>query len=57
VEVDERGTRAAAATGGEMAASHGPTIEVNRPYLYVIRDRGSGTILFIGRVVDPTVAP
>lgn len=57
VEVDEQGTRAAAATGGEMVESHGPTVEVNRPYLYVIRDRGSGTILFIGRVTDPTVTP
>lgn len=57
VEVDEDGTRAAAATGGAMAASHGPTIEVNRPYLYVIRDRGAGTILFIGRVTDPTAVP
>ena len=57
VEVDEHGTRAAAATGGEMVDSHGPTVEVNRPYLYVIRDRGAGTILFIGRVTDPTVAP
>jgi serpin B len=57
IEVDEQGTRAAAATGGEMAASHGPTIEINRPYLYVIRDRGAGTILFIGRVTDPTITP
>ena len=57
IEVDEHGTRAAAATGGVMAASHGPTIEINRPYLYVIRDRGAGTILFIGRVTDPTITP
>ena len=57
IEVDEQGTRAAAATGGEMAASHGPTIEINRPYLYVIRDQGAGTILFVGRVIDPTIAP
>jgi len=57
VEVDEQGTRAAAATGGEMVDSHGPTVDVNRPYLYVIRDRGAGTILFIGRVTDPTVTP
>jgi serpin B len=55
VEVDEQGTRAAASTGGVMAGSHGPTVEVNRPYLYVIRDRGAGTILFIGRVTDPTI--
>ena len=57
VEVDEDGTRAAAATAGVMAASHGPTIAVNRPFLYVIRDRGAGTILFIGRVTDPSVIP
>ncbi len=57
IEVDEQGTRAAAATGGAMAGSHGPTVEVNRPYLYVIRDRGAGTILFIGHVLDPTIAP
>lgn len=55
VEVDEQGTRAAAATGGEMAGSHGPTITVDRPFLYLIRDRGADTILFIGRVIDPTI--
>lgn len=53
IEVDEKGTRAAAATGGVMVGSHGPTIEVNRPFLYVIRDKGAGTILFIGQVTDP----
>ena len=57
VKVDESGTRAAAATGGAMVSSHGPTVEVNRPYLYVIRDRGAGTILFIGRVTDPSITP
>jgi len=57
IDVEEQGTRAAAATGGEMVASHGPTIEINRPFLYVIRDRGAGTILFIGRITDPTAAP
>ncbi len=57
VEVDEQGTRAAAATGGAMADSHGPTVEVDRPFLYLIRDQGAGTILFIGRVNDPTLSP
>lgn len=57
IEVDEEGTRAAAATGGAMADSHGPTVTINQPFLYVIRDRGAGTILFIGRVTDPTIAP
>ena len=57
VDVDEQGTRAAAATGGVMLGSHGPTVAVNRPYVYVIRDRGAGTILFIGRVTDPSITP
>lgn len=54
VEVDESGTRAAAASGGVMAGSHGPTIAVDRPFLYLIHDRGARTILFIGRVLDPS---
>jgi serpin B len=57
IEVDEEGTRAAAATGGAMVLSHGPTIEINRPFLYLIRDQGAGTILFIGRVTNPTLTP
>lgn len=57
VEVDEQGTRAAAATGAAMADSHGPTVMVDRPFLYTVVDRGAGTILFIGRVSDPTLGP
>ena len=57
IEVDEAGTRAAAATGGAMRGSHGPTVTVDKPFLYLIRDSGSGAILFIGRVLDPTVTP
>jgi serine protease inhibitor len=37
-----------------MAASQGPTITIDRPFTYLVRDRGVGTILFIGRVIDPT---
>ena len=57
VEVDEQGTRAAAATGGMMVASHGPTFAVDGPFVYLIYDRGAGAILFVGRVLDPTDAP
>ena len=57
IEVDEKGTRAAAATGGAMVASHGATVSVDRPFLYVVRDRGSGIVLFIGRVTDPSAGP
>ena len=54
IAIDEEGTEAAAATGAEMMDSHGPTIEVNRPYLIVIRDRPTGAILFLGTVTDPS---
>lgn len=57
IEVDEAGTRAAAATGAAMVLSHGPTITPDRPFLYVVRDRGAGTTLFIGRVTDPSIGP
>ncbi len=39
VEVDEEGTKAAAASGGAMAGSHGPTITVDRPFVFVILGR------------------
>lgn len=53
IEVDENGTEAHAATGAAMAASHGPTIMFDRPFFFVIRDRPTGAILFLGRVSDP----
>jgi serpin B len=52
-QVDEAGTRAAAATGASLADSHGPTVSVDRPFMFVIRDRSTGAILFLGRVLDP----
>jgi len=53
IEVDEAGTEAHAAAGGAMAVSHGFGIELNRPFFFVIRDRITGAILFLGRVADP----
>lgn len=53
VEVDEQGTEAAAASGGAVAGSHGPTITVDRPFLFMIRDDPTGAVLFLGRVTDP----
>jgi len=60
VEVDEEGTEAAAATGIVMKAISarvgGPKPRIfiaNRPYLFLIRDRETGVILFMGRVMDP----
>lgn len=58
VAVDEEGTEAAAATAviaGLTAAPAEPIIlRVDRPFLFVIRDRVSGTLLFVGRVVNPS---
>jgi len=54
VEVDEEGTEAAAVTVVEIElTSVGPTgvtMVIDRPFLFVIRERASGTILFIGQV-------
>jgi len=54
IEVDERGTRAAAATSvGVGVTSLPPMFVVDRPFALAIRERLSGTILFIGLVGDP----
>ncbi|MCK5652093.1 MAG: serpin family protein, partial [Gemmatimonadetes bacterium] len=51
----EEGTEAAAATSVEMELVSGPgRFVIDRPFLFAIRERLSGTILFMGRMVDPT---
>ncbi|MFC4246102.1 serpin family protein [Natribaculum luteum] len=55
VEVDERGTEAAAATAVAMedsAPMEHVEMTVDRPFLFYIRDRPTETPLFVGRVVD-----
>ena len=59
VSVDERGTEAAAATGVAMMLS-GPgkdpiPVTVDRPFIFLIRDRATGTLLFMGRVMNPAL--
>ena len=56
VQVDEEGTEAAAVTQvGISVTSAGPTrFVIDRPFLFAIRERLSGTILFMGKMVDPT---
>ncbi len=53
LQVDERGTKAAAATGVAVATSLGPSVTVDRPYLLLIRDTATGTPLFLARISDP----
>lgn len=59
IETDEEGTEAAAATVvGIIATLAGPDspilIDVNRPFLYFIRETTTNSILFMGKVSDPT---
>lgn len=58
VDVNEKGTEAAAATAVIMAPTAvqilpRATFHVNRPFVFVLRDNQSGSILFLGRVMNP----
>jgi len=56
VHVDEQGTVAAGATAGIMRSSAAeivPVVNVDKPFVYVVRDRTTGAILFLGRITDP----
>jgi serine protease inhibitor len=59
VNVDEEGTEAAAATAVVVGLTALPAepikVDIDHPFLFVIRDRQSGSILFMGRVVDPSI--
>ncbi len=57
VEVNEEGTEAAAATGVDMTLSAMPmtkTFRADHPFIFLIQERNSGNILFLGRVIDPS---
>jgi len=58
VAVDEKGTEAAAATAvsvGTSAIASPPPVVVraDHPFVFFIRDQQTGSILFVGRVLDP----
>jgi len=58
VEVNEEGTEAAAATAVVMMTksmpSMPPTFCADHPFIFLIRDTATGSILFMGRMVNPT---
>jgi serpin B len=54
VSVDEKGTEAAAATGiVEEIVSMPIVLRIDHPFIFIIRDNQTGSILFAGRVLDP----
>jgi serpin B len=59
VKLDESGTEAAAATAVIMGVTSAPAdlpveFKVDRPFVYLIYDKDTHSILFVGRVLDPT---
>lgn len=60
VKVDEEGTEAAAATAVIIDTEAyppppKPEFIANRPFIFFIRDTETGVILFMGRILDPTI--
>jgi serpin B len=58
VDVNEEGTEAAAATGVGIATTSmpppAPVFRADHPFIFMIQERGTGNILFMGRVVNPS---
>lgn len=58
IEVNEKGTEAAAITSIEITESamlNPPSFYANRPFLYMIKEKSTGVILFIGRMDNPKI--
>ena len=55
IKVDEEGTEAAAATSVEFVKGINSSFQLrfNRPFIYIIRERNSNTVLFTGKMVNP----
>lgn len=57
IDVNEEGTEAAAATAvvvGRTSAPQATSFFANRPFFFAIRDNATGSILFMGRVCNPS---
>ena len=59
IDVDEKGTEAAAATAVVMRATgmaaEPVTLTVDHPFLFALRDLETGAVVFLGRIADPSV--
>ncbi|MFH1866773.1 MAG: serpin family protein [Patescibacteria group bacterium] len=57
IKVDEKGTEAAAATAVGMVRSAMPrnVFRADHPFIFIIQEKDTGNILFLGRVVNPTI--
>jgi serine protease inhibitor len=57
IQVDEEGTEAAAVTVVSIMKASAPQpvpqMIIDRPFLFVIREQGSGAVLFMGRITNP----
>jgi serpin B len=55
VKVDEEGTEAAAATGIGIRATSlpPPGVVADKPFVYLVRDKATGAVLFLGRITNP----
>ncbi len=58
ITVDEKGTEAAAATAVVVQLESAPSdvvqLDVNRPFLFALRDTQTGAVLFLGQITDPS---
>ncbi len=59
IDVNEEGTEAAAATGAVVSLTSAmprpiPVFRADHPFLFMIQDNSTGSILFMGRVINPS---
>lgn len=53
IEVDEKGTEAAAVTSIGFETTSISSLTINRPFVFMIRDNKTNSVLFIGKVMQP----
>jgi len=57
IEVNEEGSEAAAATAVVMGTKSAPIrlaeFKADRPFIFLIRHKATGSILFLGRITNP----